>query len=210
MDYSADLAHDESPLRILSGWNEMQPARQSARTAFDAAPAVAVPAMRQILDEYAPHVWRTLHYCGVAPADLQDVCQEVFLVIHRKIGEFEGRSSMRTWVYQICLRVAAGYRRRARFRHEQIVAEPPELAVLPTQSEEIDERRARERLLQILDGLEPAKREVFVLFEIEEQSMTEIAETLGCPLRTAYSRLEAARKEIMRAWTRVPAKRTGS
>ncbi|HEX9298205.1 MAG TPA: sigma-70 family RNA polymerase sigma factor, partial [Polyangiaceae bacterium] len=69
--------------------------------------------MRQILDEYAPQVWRTLHYCGVPPSDLQDVCQEVFLVIHRKIGEFEGRSSMRTWVYQICMRVAAGYRRRA-------------------------------------------------------------------------------------------------
>ncbi len=188
----------------------MQPARQSPRRDPVPAEAVPIPALRQILDEYAPQVWRTLHYCGVPPSDLQDVCQEVFLVIHRKIGEFEGRSSMRTWVYQICMRVAAGYRRRARFRHEQIVADPPDLAMLPTQSDEIDERRARERLLEILDGLDPAKREVFVLYEIEEQSMAEIAQTLGCPLRTAYSRLEAARKEIMRAWARVPARRTGS
>jgi RNA polymerase sigma-70 factor (ECF subfamily) len=138
----------------------------------------------------------------VSSSDLPDVCQEVFLVVHRKISTFEGRSSFRTWVYGICVRVAADHRKRARFRHEQIVAEPPELPVFATQSEDIDDARVLERLFALLDGLDQAKREVFVLYEIEERPMAEIADALGVPLRTAYSRLRAARDQIVRAWRR--------
>jgi RNA polymerase sigma-70 factor (ECF subfamily) len=162
----------------------------------------SIPSFREIIDEYGVQVWRTLHYCGTPSADLQDLCQEVFLVIHRRIADFEGRSSLRTWIYQICVRVAAGHRRKARFRHEQVVAEPPDSPVLPTQADALDDARMLDRLFTILDGLEQSKREVFVLYEMEEQAMTEIAEALDCPLRTAYSRLEAARQEIMRAWQR--------
>jgi RNA polymerase sigma-70 factor (ECF subfamily) len=161
-----------------------------------------VPTLRQIIEEHGAQAWRTLRLCGVPSADLPDVCQEVFLIVHRKIAEFEGRSSLRTWVYGICVKVAADHRRRARFRHERIVAEPPELPVFATQSDEIDDARTVERLFAILDSLDQAKREVFVLYEIEQRSMSEIAEALGCPLRTAYSRLEAARDQIMRAWRR--------
>ena len=161
-----------------------------------------IPGFRQIVDEYGVQVWRTLHYCGVHSADIQDLCQEVFLVIHRRIADFEGRSSLRTWIYQICIRVAAGHRRKARFRYEQVVAEPPDCAVLPTQGDALDDARMLDRLFVILNGLEQSKREVFVLYEMEEQSMSEIAAALDCPLRTAYSRLEAARQEITRAWQR--------
>ena len=163
------------------------------------------PNVRQVVEQHAAHVWRTLYYCGVAPSDLKDACQEVFLVISRKLGDFEGRSSVRTWVYQICVRVAAGYRRSARLRYERVVAEPPEVAVHATQQDEIEERRARERLAAILERIDPDQREVFVLYEIEERPMAEIAAALGCPLRTAYSRLETARKEIMKAWRRAEA-----
>jgi RNA polymerase sigma-70 factor (ECF subfamily) len=158
------------------------------------------PTIRQIVDEYSPQVWRSLRYCGVASADLHDACQEVFLIIYRKLDEFEHRSTFGTWVYGICLRVAASYRRTAYRRHEQIVAETPELPVLPTQLKEVEEHRARQRLVAALDKLDPDKREVFVLFEIEDRPMAEIAAMLGCPLRTVYSRLEVARKEIAREW----------
>jgi RNA polymerase sigma-70 factor, ECF subfamily len=161
-----------------------------------------VPTLKQIFDNEAPFVWRTLRYLGVAPSDLQDVCQEVFLVVHRRLGEFEGRSSIKTWLYQICLRSAAGYRRRAHMRHEKVMADPPEQATPNTPSEALDEHVARELLHQVLDSLDPIKREVFVLYEIEERPMSEIAEVIGCPLRTAYSRLETARKELMKAWER--------
>jgi RNA polymerase sigma-70 factor (ECF subfamily) len=161
-----------------------------------------IPSFRGIVDDYGVQVWRTLHYCGVHSADIQDLCQEVFLVIHRRIAEFEGRSSLRTWIYQICIRVAAGHRRKARFRYEQVVAETPDCAVAPTQADALDDARMLDRLFVILNGLEQCKREVFVLYEMEEQSMSEIAEALNCPLRTAYSRLEAARQEVTRAWQR--------
>ncbi len=165
-------------------------------------PLAAAPTVRQVIDDYGQQVWRTLRYCGVPEADVNDACQEVFLIVHRKLGEFEGRSSLRAWVYQISLRVAIGHRRKARFRHEHVVPEPPEIAVDPTQLGQIDDQRALERLLAILDRLEHSKRAVFVLYEIEERSMAEIAETLACPIRTAYARLESARREIVKTWKR--------
>ena len=75
-------------------------------------------------------------------------------------------------------------------------------AVLPTQSTDIEGRQARALLQNVLDALDSAKREVFVLYEIEQLPMEEVALVVGCPLRTAYSRLEAARKQIVKAWQR--------
>jgi RNA polymerase sigma-70 factor (ECF subfamily) len=165
-----------------------------------AAGKAQTPTIRQIVEEYSVQVWRALRYCGVAQADLHDACQDVFVVIYRKLGEFEHRSSLGTWVYGICMRVASSYRRSAHRRREDVVAETPDLPVHPTQLQEVEEHRVRERLLAALDKLDAEKREVFVLFEIEERPMAEIAALLGCPLRTVYSRLEAARKELARAW----------
>ena len=166
------------------------------------AASAAPPTAQQVFQEHATYAWRALRYCGVAPPDLQDACQEVFLVVHRRLPEFEHRSSMRTWVYGICLRVAAQYRRRAHRRREELMPEPPEMAVLPTQPAEIEGQQVRAQLEHVLDSLDPPKREVFVLYEIEQIPMEEVAAVVGCPLRTAYSRLEAARKQIVKAWQR--------
>jgi RNA polymerase sigma-70 factor (ECF subfamily) len=173
----------------------LQGRRQTSGVAGEAS-------VRRLVDEHSAQVWRTLRYFGVGPADLNDACQDVFMVVYRRLDEFEHRSSLRTWIYGICVRVAASYRRMAHRRYEEVVAEPPELPVLPTQLEDVEEHRARKQLLAALDKIDSDKREVFVLFEIEERSMAEIATMLGCPLRTVYSRLEAARKEIARAWHR--------
>ena len=179
---------------------------QSRRQAGDAAGCANI---RRLVDEHSAQVWRTLRYFGVAPADLHDACQDVFMVVCRRLEEFEHRSSFRTWIYGICVRVASSYRRTAHRRYEEVVAEPPELPVSPTQLEDVEEHRARQRLLTALDKLDSDKREVFVLFEIEDRSMAEIATMLGCPLRTVYSRLEAARKEIARGWHRQELGRRG-
>ena len=168
----------------------------------DATANAAKPTAQQVFQEHATYAWRALRYCGVAQADLQDACQEVFLVVHRRLPDFENRSSIRTWVYGICLRVAAQYRRRAHRRHEELMPEPPEMAVLPTQSVEIEGQQAKQMLEGVLGALDPPKREVFVLYEIEQLPMEEVAAAVGCPLRTAYSRLEAARKQIIKAWQR--------
>jgi RNA polymerase sigma-70 factor (ECF subfamily) len=156
---------------------------------------VALPAFDQVFREHAPFVWRALQGLGVREADLEDVCQEVFLVVHRKLARFQGRSSMRTWIYGIGLLAASEYRRRPHLRRE-LAEEPPEQSMPAQQHEELERRRTLARLDAALGRLDEDKRAVFVLYELEELSMSEVAEAVGCPLQTAYSRLHAARKLI--------------
>ena len=155
------------------------------------------PTLRQVFDEYARFVWRTVRHLGVREADIEDVCQEVFLTVHRRLGDFEGRSSLRTWLYGICLRTASDYRRRAHVRREFAVEDPMPRAQAADQDEEVQRRQARQRLAFILDQLDDDKRAVFVLYEIEEMSMKEVAKIVDCPLQTAYSRLHAARGRVL-------------
>jgi RNA polymerase sigma-70 factor, ECF subfamily len=133
---------------------------------------------------------------------LEDASQETFIIVHRKLATFRGDSSLKTWICGICVRVAAARRRRA---HRKYEIEVPDLSPVPAEGDlesEVDLRRARNLLERILTGLDESKRQVFVLFEMEELPVAEIAAVLNCPLRTAYSRLEAARREVIQAWKR--------
>jgi RNA polymerase sigma-70 factor (ECF subfamily) len=160
------------------------------------------PSVAEVFRELAPFVWRALRRLGVAERDVEDVCQEVFMVVHRKIGDFEGRSSMRTWVYGIAIRVASDYRKRSHVRREIVTDDVPDEASSDDPLDEAARREARARLDRILDGLDEDKRAVFVLYEIEQVTMAEIAEAVGCPIQTAYSRLYAARKIVQEAIAR--------
>lgn len=152
--------------------------------------------VRAVFDEHARYVWRALRHLGIAEADVEDLCQEVFVVVHRKLGEFEGRSEVRTWLYGICLRVAADHRRRAHVRHERPHADPSE-GVAASPGLRPDARtEARSTLQSLLDELDEDKRAVLVLYELEGLTMKEVAAAVGCPLQTAYSRLHAARARI--------------
>lgn len=154
-----------------------------------------MPTTEQVFSQYGAYVHRALRYFGVPERDLPDVCQETFVVVHRKLPEFEARSSVRTWLYQICRRAASDYRRRAHVRRESMREPGEELGQLdmPHPAAAIE---ARQLLLRALDLLDEDKREVFVLAEIEGMTMTEVIEVIGCPLQTAYSRLSAARKRV--------------
>jgi RNA polymerase sigma-70 factor (ECF subfamily) len=158
--------------------------------------AAARPEFRAIFREHAPYVWRVLRRLGVAESDVEDVAQEVFLVVHRRLAEFEGRSRLRTWIYGICLRTASDHRRRAHVRRELATDRPPERVGSAPQPRELEQRQARAILDGALERLGDDKRAVFVLFEIEELTMKEVAEAIGCPLQTAYSRLHAARRDL--------------
>jgi RNA polymerase sigma-70 factor (ECF subfamily) len=150
----------------------------------------------QVFTENAPFVWRALRRLGVREADVEDVCQEVFLVVHRQLAGFEARSSIRTWLYGICLRSASSYRRRPHRAREEISAEPPEESIPAPQDDDLERKRALARLDAALDALDDDKRAVFVFYELEQLSMAEIAEAVGCPVQTAYSRLHAARRLV--------------
>lgn len=156
--------------------------------------------LTRIVHDHGPYVWRVLRRLGVAEADVDDVCQEVFLVVHRKLAEFEGRSTIRTWMYGIAVRAAADYRKRAHRRHEVPTAAMPDH---PSPADDPDRslqlRQARSLLDELVGALDDDKRAVFVLFEIEQLSMQDVAVALGCPLQTVYSRLYAARAQIQAA-----------
>jgi len=201
------LAPREGALRVIMGGNRGHTAKaaESEPTLFPKNRAMTLeapmngPCARRVADvfhDHAPFAWRVLRRLGVAEADVDDVCQDVFMTVHRKLAEFEERSSVRTWVYGICVRVAADHRKRTRRRREVAAAEVREPAIDAPQERSAALREACELLDCILDGIDDKKREVFVLYEIEELSMAEVALAVGCPLQTAYSRLHAARREV--------------
>ena len=153
----------------------------------------------RLFQELAPFVWRALRRLGVQERDCEDVLQEVFLTVHKKLPEFEGRSTVRTWVYGICLRKAQDYRRLARVTREVGEREQERGASAPNQEQRLEVNRARVLLDSILDQLDADKRAVFVMFEWEALSMAEIAALVGVPVQTAYARLYAARKHVQNA-----------
>lgn len=150
--------------------------------------------------EHAPHAGRALRNLGVSEPDVPDALQETFLVVHRKLSEFRGDSSVRTWIYGICLRVAAAHRRRPHRRREVGLDEADDRATDRTPHDDAEQRQALTRLDEVLDGLDDDKRAAFVLYEIEELTLAEIAEAVGAPLPTVYSRLKAARKAVEEAF----------
>ncbi len=161
-------------------------------------PAEAEPvceATARLFQRHAGDAWRALRYLGVREQDLPDACQEVFLVVHRKLSEFRGASSERTWLYGICLRVAQSWRRR-----RQLVRLDDDDRQIPANQEyDLQRRDTSELLCWALDQLSEPQREVFVLHEIEELPMTEVALRVECGLFTAYSRYRLARRALKRA-----------
>jgi len=154
--------------------------------------------VRQIFDAHGDFVWRVLARSGVRDADLRDAAQEVFIVVARKLDERSGESSLTTWLYGVAVRIAANYRRKAHRRHEELTDAIPETPRDSDATEGDPERafaneEARLRLAAILDDLPPDQRIVFMMFELEEKTCPEIAETLGIPLGTVYTRLRLAR-----------------
>jgi RNA polymerase sigma-70 factor (ECF subfamily) len=183
----------------------VSPAPSLPDSGFRPAPRIPFEA---VFKECAPFVWRALRRLGVREADVEDVCQEVFVVVHRRLGTFQGQSSVRTWVYGICIRVASDYRRRPHHAREQAMDEAPQLSVPAEQDTELDRRRALAWLDRVLETLDDQKRAVFVLYEIENVAMADVAAAAGCPVQTAYARLYAARKHVEAAAHREQAKRS--
>jgi RNA polymerase sigma-70 factor, ECF subfamily len=157
---------------------------------------------RAIFDTYGLFVLRTLRKLGVPKADIHDLCQETFVVVHRRLHDYDGRASLRTWIYAICLRTASAHRRSLRARREDTCENPEPFVPAGTtdgaakQDSDLDARRAMTEVQALLATLDDEKRRIVVLHEIEGLSMSKIAGTVGCPLQTAYSRLHAARKAM--------------
>lgn len=165
-------------------------------TARNQAPLDEHERLTAIYREHFAFVWRSLRRLGVPEDALEDLAQDVFVVAWRRVGEFEGRSSMRTWLFGISLRVYRTRRRGEWRRRRKLdeLATTNDLAALaddPTR-----QRDAQQLLLALLDGLDDDKRAVYVLAELEGFTAAEIAEGLDVNPNTVSSRLRAARKEL--------------
>lgn len=189
----------------LPGWLAHSPGTLSRAAELTGPVPVATLTVSDLYKLHADFVWASLHRLGVRSADVPDMTQEVFLVVHRRLDSWDPQSRMTTWLFGICLKVAAGYRRRAWFRRER-PGEAPDAASPGTPEEDTLAADARRRLSLVLDTLPPDRRAIFVMFELEERSCAEIAELFGVPVGTVHSRLHAARKDFQKGLERVRAR----
>ena len=185
--------------------------RSPAGNAIETAPLPGcawVPDFDAVYEAHLDFVWRTVRRMGVRPADTDDVVQEVFFVVHRRLAEFEGRAQLKTWVFKILVHVVRHYwRTHQRKPGDHAADDLAELQTLAADHEESPTARLeRVEALRVLDGLlarlDEDKREVFVLAEIEKMTAAEIAEIVEANVNTVSSRLRAARQEFEKALLR--------
>ncbi len=157
----------------------------------------------EIYREHFAFVWRSAKRLGVRDAALDDVVQEVFVIVHRRLGDFEGRAAIKTWLFGITLRVARDHRRSVARRTPDVAVDPDTLhAPTPGPGETVEKTEAVRLLYSVLDEMDDERREVFVMAELEQMTMPEIAGTLGINLNTAYARLRTARQSFESALAR--------
>jgi RNA polymerase sigma-70 factor (ECF subfamily) len=171
-------------------------------------PARAIPTeqpteLREVFRVHAHYVWNTLRRLGAPAADLEDLTHDVFVQVQRHLSEYDPARPMKPWLFGFAFRVASQHRRGAERRRESPggAAEVVDPGALP------DERMAAEQDRQLvvaaLRAIDPGRRPVFVLYEIDGVPMDEIARVLRIPVNTAYSRLRLARAEFAAAVKRL-------
>lgn len=154
-----------------------------------ASEPVVAPSFDEVYAAYFAFVWRILRTFGVPEAALEDAAQDVFVVVHRRLPEFEGRAAITTWLFAIARRVAGAHRRkesRTEVLDDQLASTADTFAAF-------SRAQAAATVMQILDTMDEDKRIVFALVELEQLSVPEVARMLELNLNTAYSRLRLAR-----------------
>jgi RNA polymerase sigma-70 factor, ECF subfamily len=166
--------------------------------------ALGRPDFRTLFDAHVPYVWKTLQRLGVKPAELPDVTHDVFVIVFRRLADFDASRPAKPWLFGIAYRVARDHRKLFRNTHE-VVSDTIAETTDPVPPADVQLVVAEEKKLvhDALETLEDERRAVFVLFEIDGVAMPEVAEALGLPLNTAYSRLRLARADFRAAVTRL-------
>jgi len=160
---------------------------------------------RAVYDEHFAFVWRSLRRLGVLENDAADAVQEVFMVVHRRLDEFEGHAKLTTWLFAICMRVAQR-RRNVVWDRRHVLSEEGPLAETADRGDDaaaILERRQRLALLEaILDEMPMDQRAVFTLFELDGMNGEQISALLDIPVGTVHSRLRIARERFRQSLDR--------
>lgn len=145
--------------------------------------------------EHASFAWRVVRRLGIAPHNVPDVVQDVFLVVHRRLPDYDGRSSMRAWIAGICRGVVRN-QKRSRSRRERrlrVLAQTPQDDLA-----QFDRMELGRALAEGLDALDEDQRLAVVLTDIEGLSPADVAHVTGVSRNTVYSRLRLARRKLRR------------
>lgn len=166
----------------------------------------AADSFRHLYQAHAAFVWRSLRRLGVPLDSVDDLAQEVFLIAFRRRGLFENRSTYQSWLYGIAFNLSRRLARKARrFPSEPVSESLADLRGASPQ-EALVRNEAVQTLYAVLDTLNPERRAVFVMTELEQMSAPEIAKLTGAPLNTVYTRLRAARRDFEVGLKRIEAR----
>jgi RNA polymerase sigma-70 factor, ECF subfamily len=181
-------------------------AREGPPRSIGTSRAVGVPEFADLYKSYFSFVWSCVRRMGIGTSEVDDVVQEIFMVIHGKLATLEHPESLRSWIYGIARRIASAYHRAKRSKAASAMAfsaEPEMQYPLIPSPLELAEQSDQVRLWwSLLEKLDPPKREAFVLAELDEMTVPEIALAIEVPINTVYSRLRAARIELEAAFSR--------
>jgi RNA polymerase sigma-70 factor (ECF subfamily) len=178
-------------------------ARDSAREQDPASTPVSVPSFSAVYEEYFDFVWRSARRLGVPEASLDDVVQDVFVTVYRRLPDFEGRSQLKTWIFGILRHTISDLRRGQRRKPTSVLEQEPADARELSPQEAAVRAEGLKLLHEALASMPDDQREVFVLAELEQLSSPEIAAALDVNLNTVYSRLRSARQEFEAALKRL-------
>jgi RNA polymerase sigma-70 factor (ECF subfamily) len=157
---------------------------------------------RVIFETGFDYIWNAIRRLGVAPSDLEDISHDVLLDVYRKIDTYDPERPLKPWLFAFSFRAASEYRRRRRVRGE--VSESVEVVdTSPLVEERLVEHENRALVAAALESLDLDRRAVFVLHDLDDVAVPEIARALDIPLNTAYSRLRVARERFVKAITRL-------
>ena len=156
---------------------------------------------RLLVEKYQRRVFSVAFGLVRNREDALDICQEVFLRVHRNLATFDGESQFFTWLYRIVYNLCIDHHRRTRLNVVGLdeVSEPVAEEAEADPLRNLDSEDIRERLLEAMATLSPAHRAVLTLREVQGLSYKEIATTVGCSIGTVMSRLFHARKRLQRA-----------
>lgn len=176
---------------------------------------LAKPDFDTLYETMVEYVWNAVCRMGVHDSDAEDVVQEIFVIIYRRLGEFEGRAQIKTWVFKIMVHVVQHYfRTHARRPGDRATEKGTEIQALVAAQEkgpagELERREALRVLDRLLGELDEDKRMVFVLAEVEQLTLAEIAEIVEANANTVASRLRVARREFDQTLLRFQARELG-
>jgi RNA polymerase sigma-70 factor (ECF subfamily) len=154
---------------------------------------------RPIFEREFDYVWGSLRRLGVPERDLEDVAQDLFVNVYRRLHEYEPPRPIRPWLFAFAVRCASNWRRLARNRLEVLGVDGEPLTHAPGADDALERAEEQAFVLRALQCIPIERRTVFILHEFDECRMPEIADALGIPLHTGYSRLRLAREEFATA-----------